>query len=117
MKSLEALHESLLNLSKSNSVHYEVTAAEIAATRFAILKIEGFEINEIEQAEYIAQAKIKQAIEKEVNALVEKRARLNKEIAELELRRDDLAKEVAEIEPEAADLFPQDGFMIRENPA
>lgn len=80
------LQKSLIALSSSNTVHYETTAAEIAATRFALLKLDGVEINKTEQAEYLAQAKIKQLAEKEINSLIEIRARLEKQIAELELQ-------------------------------
>lgn len=46
-QTLPTLHQSLVELSNSNSVHYEVTAQAIRETRTAILAIEGVELPDI----------------------------------------------------------------------
>ena len=45
--SLETLQKSLLELSKSGTIHYEVTAQELAQTRAAILTIEGVDLEAV----------------------------------------------------------------------
>ena len=82
-KTLEVLHKSLLALS-NGPVNIPEAAAQLSATRFAILKMEGFEIDKIEYAEYLAAAKMRAEFDLENYMFIERRERLKMELAELE---------------------------------
>ena len=82
-KTLEVLHKSLLALS-NGPVNIPEAAAQLSATRFAILKMEGVEIDKIEYAEYLAAAKMRAEVDLENYKLMERRERLKMELAELE---------------------------------
>lgn len=43
----EILQQSLLELSKSETIHFDTTAQQIASTRIALLKLEGQNVEEI----------------------------------------------------------------------
>ena len=45
-KSLEALHQNIIGLSKSQPIHYEVAAKELSETHLAILKVKNAELVE-----------------------------------------------------------------------
>ena len=83
-KTLEVLRQSLLALS-NGPVNMPEAATQLSETRFAILKMEGVEIDKTEYAEYLAAAKMKAEIRAEINKLYSERQLVTKEIADLQV--------------------------------
>ena len=105
-KTLEVLHKSLLALSNC-PMNIPDAAAQLSATRFAILKMEGIEIDKIEYAEYLAAAKMRADINRGNYRLMEDRQRLKMELAELETEiegKKSLLKEFMEYQKEQDEL-------------
>lgn len=77
----ETLQQSLLELSKSQTVHYEVTANEISNTRLALLKMDGVNIEEMCNQEVAFKAWNK--LNQEVKKLEERKSNLTVQLMKL----------------------------------
>lgn len=78
----ETLEQSLLELSKSNTVHFKETVDEISSTRLALLHLEGVDIEKLCNIE--ARFKTWSKLDKEVKQLQEQKERLQVSIMKLE---------------------------------
>lgn len=85
----ETLEQSLLELSKSDTVHFDTTCTEISNTRLALLKMEGVNIEELcnQEATFAAWSKLNKEVQK-----------LRKESEELKYRILQLKDQIAEAE-------------------
>ncbi len=94
---IETLRTSMLNLSKSDVVHYEVTQQSYLLTMSQLMAAEGIEAPTIDQQEYAIRFEKLRGIEKEITKAVQYLENTRIETERLKMKKSELEADIEEL--------------------
>lgn len=101
LDSISALRASLVELSKSDTIHYEVTAKELSDTRFAILQLEGFDAEKsLDLARRFRQIS---ELETQIDQLFKRKSELELQVEQKKTRLEIIAEKIRQAEAETVE--------------